>query len=145
MVNIHQQLQQDCVVLGSFPLSWLLLNKDCHYPWFILVPNRAEMTEIFQLDQGDQQQLMHESAYLAEILSRAFKADKMNIAALGNMVSQLHIHHIVRYRHDIAWPAPVWGYTQAAFYTAQQIEQLKEKMRAMCLDDFDYSSRPKST
>ena len=140
MSNIHKQLQEDCIVLGSFPLCWLLLSRDSQYPWFILVPDRKNISEIYQLNADDQQQLLSESSYLAETLAQAFNADKMNIAALGNVVPQLHIHHIVRYQHDIAWPAPVWGYASAVPYTALQLEQLQEKISALCLRDFNYLS-----
>jgi len=140
MSNIHEQLQQDCIVLGSFPLSWLLLNRDSRYPWFILVPDRHNICEIYQLNADDQKQLMIESSYLAETLAQAFQADKMNIAALGNVVPQLHIHHIVRYQRDIAWPAPVWGYASAVPYTAPQLQQMQEKISALRLRDFNYFS-----
>jgi diadenosine tetraphosphate (Ap4A) HIT family hydrolase len=136
MAQIHPQLEKDCVLLGNFPLSYLLLNRDAHYPWFILVPDREDISEIYQLDNTDQQQLMTESCHLAEKLALHFKADKMNIAALGNIVPQLHIHHIVRYKHDKAWPAPVWGKVEAQVYTAYQLEQLSEKIRALKLVDF---------
>jgi len=87
----------------------LLLLRDANYPWFILVPDREAITEIHQLDEADQQQLMRESVLLSRALETAFTPDKLNIAALGNIVPQCHIHHIVRYRSDAAWPAPVWG------------------------------------
>ena len=87
----------------------MLLLRDANYPWFILVPDREAITEIHQLDEADQQQLMRESVLLSRALETAFTPDKLNIAALGNIVPQCHIHHIVRYRSDAAWPAPVWG------------------------------------
>lgn len=100
MFKLDEQLASDCVVLGDFKLCTLLLMNDAQYPWFILVPRREDMTEIFQLSAADRTQLMEESCLLAEMLKDAFAADKMNIAALGNLVSQLHIHHVVRYRGD---------------------------------------------
>ena len=109
MFELHPKLAQDTLVIGDFPLSRLLLMNDAGYPWFILVPRRAEIREIFELGQNDQVQLLKESSQLAMVLARIFEADKLNIAALGNMVPQLHIHHIVRYRSDQAWPNPVWG------------------------------------
>ncbi len=117
---LHPQLREDCFLLGQFPLSALLLLNDASYPWFILVPQRKGITEIHQLAEQEQQQLMRESSLLAGTLESAFKADKMNIAALGNMVPQLHIHHIVRYRNDPAWPAPVWGHLPARPYTPEE-------------------------
>jgi len=123
---LHPRLAQDCFVVGRFDLSVLLLMNDARYPWFILVPQRANISEIHHLSGALRQQLMSESAALSEALAVAFAADKINIAALGNVVPQLHIHHIARYRSDVAWPAPVWGkfpaipYTDGARRTAMQ-------------------------
>ena len=91
--------------------------QDANYPWFILVPDREAITEVHQLDEADQQQLMRESVLLSRALETAFAPDKLNIAALGNIVPQCHIHHIVRYRTDVAWPAPVWGRVPAKEYS----------------------------
>ncbi|GAB6139334.1 HIT domain-containing protein [Methylosoma difficile] len=111
--------------MGRFKLCHLLLMNDNHYPWFILVPEIPDIREIYQLNHTQQQQLMTESCYLAEQLADLYQADKMNIAAIGNMVPQLHIHHIVRYQSDAAWPAPVWGKFAAVAYTEEEIaEQL---------------------
>lgn len=108
-ISLHPQLIADCAILGRFQLCHLLLMNDATYPWFILVPDENNVTEIFQLSPVAQRQLIAESSLLALSLSTAFQAHKMNIAALGNVVAQLHVHHIVRYRNDPAWPRPVWG------------------------------------
>ena len=133
MFKLHPQLQQDCEQLGRFELCRLLLMRDANYPWCILVPERADIGEIYQLNADDQGQLMRESAQLAETMAMLFKADKMNIAALGNVVPQLHIHHIARHRNDPAWPAPVWGKLPARSYTpdalAHTAAQLREALR----------------
>jgi len=126
---LHPQLEKDCFVVGQFPLCAVLLMNDSNYPWFILVPQREGITEIHQLSEQDQQQLMKESSQLAACIETEFKADKINIAALGNVVPQLHIHHIVRYKSDPAWPAPVWGEFPAIPYTASDADQLSERMR----------------
>lgn len=123
--QLHPQLQQDSFAVGNFELCELRLINDSQYPWCILVPQRPDIREIYQLNPADQQQLQIESCYLAEQLAALYNADKMNIAAIGNVVPQLHIHHIVRYTHDKAWPAPVWGKFTAIPYTdAQKAEQL---------------------
>ena len=109
MFELHPKLQQDCLEIGRFRLCRLLLMNESRYPWLILVPEREGMTEIYQLNEADQILLLQESSLLARSLAEAFAADKLNIAAIGNLVPQLHVHHIVRYRHDPAWPAPVWG------------------------------------
>jgi diadenosine tetraphosphate (Ap4A) HIT family hydrolase len=120
------------MTIGRFELCRLLMMNDSQYPWFILVPERADLQEIYQLSKTERELLTEESSYLAENLAVLYKADKMNIAAIGNMVPQLHIHHIVRYRADKAWPAPVWGKFDAVPYTEQQatdsIAGIKERL-----------------
>ncbi len=130
MITIHPQLEKDCSILGEFRLSHLLLLNDANYPWFILLPARDAITEIFQLTAPDQQQLLLESSFLSQGLVQAFNADKINIAAIGNVVPQLHLHHIVRYQNDPCWPKPVWGTIPAKAYdkTLKQntIDRLKK-------------------
>jgi len=121
--QLHPRLEQDCIAIGRFELCRLLMMNDSQYPWFVLVPERANLQEIYQLSKAERELLTEESSYLAENLAALYKADKMNIAAIGNMVPQLHIHHIVRYRADKAWPAPVWGKFDAVPYSERQIEE----------------------
>ncbi len=128
--QLHPRLQQDTVFIGSFELSQLLLMNDSLYPWFILVPQKADIGESYQLAPDERQQLQTESCLLAERLAKIYKADKMNVAALGNMVPQLHIHHVVRYKHDKAWPAPIWGAFDAVPYTEEAIEQQRQRICA---------------
>ncbi|MEH6822506.1 MAG: HIT domain-containing protein [Motiliproteus sp.] len=134
LYQLHPQLAKDCVVLGRFSLCDLLLMNDANYPWFILVPRLADVGEIYHLSAKDQQQLMHESCVLASNLADIFNADKMNIAALGNVVPQLHIHHVVRYQGDPCWPAPVWGRTDPKYYASAQIEALRERVNTLLAD-----------
>jgi diadenosine tetraphosphate (Ap4A) HIT family hydrolase len=128
MADLHQQLLEDCLVLGSFPLCRLLLMKDANYPWFILVPDRDDLSEIHHLSEEDQLQLIKESAFLSAVLDEVFRADKINIASLGNMVPQLHVHHVVRYKDDMAWPSPVWGKHPAREYTEELLETIANKL-----------------
>ena len=121
--QLHPNLKRDCVFVGSFELCQLLLMNDCQYPWFLLVPQKPDLTELYQLEKPDRQLLIEESSWLAENLALLYQADKMNIAAIGNLVPQLHIHHIVRYKNDKAWPAPVWGKFAAVPYTEQQMSE----------------------
>lgn len=130
MFRLHPQLAQDCETLGRFELCHLLLMRDANYPWCILVPDRADVTEIYQLSPEDQQQLMRESSLLACAMARMFSADKMNVAALGNVVPQLHIHHIARRRDDPAWPAPVWGKVPALPYSEAGLRETVDRLRA---------------
>ncbi len=119
--ELHPRLQQDCIFIGRFELCRLLMMNDRHYPWFILVPEIPDIRECYQLAKPQRDLLIEESCYLAENLAWLYHADKMNIAAIGNLVPQLHLHHIVRYQIDNAWPAPVWGFAAASPYTEQQI------------------------
>jgi len=139
MFTLDQRLQQDTLLLGDFPLCRLLLMNDANYPWFILVPRRDEVSELFQLDAQEQQQLWRESTELAEVLKDTFKADKMNVATLGNVVSQLHMHVIVRRKDDLAWPAPVWGKHPAKPYSDEQVAALRSKLRMALDDDFQFA------
>ena len=138
MTELHPQLKQDSLILGRFPLSILLLIKDANYPWFVLVPDRADITEIYQLSTEDQVQFMFESSCLAEALANGFDADKMNIAAIGNIVPQLHIHHIVRYKNDPCWPAPVWGKMPAIKYNDDALKSILAKIKTLTLSDFEF-------
>jgi diadenosine tetraphosphate (Ap4A) HIT family hydrolase len=124
--TLHPQLSNDCIVLVDLPLSRLLLCNDSTFPWFILVPRLNDVQDIYQLGWQDQQQLLNESSLLSELLIQEFSGDKMNVAALGNVVPQLHVHHIVRFKDDPCWPKPIWGqlplkpYKEAELATIQQ-------------------------
>jgi diadenosine tetraphosphate (Ap4A) HIT family hydrolase len=125
---LHPQLASDCFVITDFPLSRLLLCNDSAFPWFILVPKIENIQEVYQLDWQDQQQLLNESSLLSEVLMQEFRGDKMNVAALGNVVPQLHLHHIVRYKTDACWPNPIWGQQPLTPYTDLELTQLKERL-----------------
>jgi len=135
---LDPRLQQDTLPIGDFPLCRLLLSNDSNYPWFILVPRREAISEIFQLDDADQQQLWKETTELSQVLKDSFDADKLNVAALGNVVSQLHMHVIVRKREDAAWPAPVWGKHPAKPYDSEQVAAIRERLRLILTDDFTF-------
>jgi diadenosine tetraphosphate (Ap4A) HIT family hydrolase len=115
--KLDRRLESDTVKLASWPLSEVLLMNDSQYPWVILVPRRVGATEIYQLTGEEQVQLLNESAFLGETLMTACMGEKLNVAALGNVVSQLHLHHVVRFSSDIAWPGPVWGKHPVVPYT----------------------------
>lgn len=128
MFELHPQLAADCHVVGRFPLCELLLLKDANYPWFILVPARPDIREIHQLSEADQQQLLRESVLLGRTMEAVFAPDKLNVAALGNMVPQLHLHHVARYENDPAWPAPVWGRVPAKPYDATGLANTEHRL-----------------
>lgn len=136
--QLHDQLARDCFRIGRLPLTELLMMNDSQYPWFILVPRRANVKEIFQLSAEDRQVLMNESCLLAEAISRLYRPDKLNIAAIGNLVPQLHLHHVARYQSDKAWPAPIWGKFANIPYAGdlpkQRMTQLREALGQHLID-----------
>ncbi|WP_119396016.1 HIT domain-containing protein [Salinibius halmophilus] len=123
MFELDYRLESDCREIGRLVLCRVLLMKDANYPWVILVPQREGVEEIYQLDALDQEQLIWESSFVSKKMSQHFKADKMNVAALGNVVSQLHIHHVARKQTDPAWPSPIWGKVPVQGYLKEQLEQ----------------------
>ena len=106
---LDPRLAGDTHRLARWPLCELLLMDDARYPWLILVPRIEGAHELLDLDQAERAQLWQEIDAASRALCDAFAPDKLNIGALGNVVSQLHVHVIARYRHDDAWPGPVWG------------------------------------
>ena len=138
MFDLDPRLANDTLPMGDFALCRLLLMNDRQYPWFILVPRREAVSELFQLDAADQQLLWQETTALAEVLKDTFGADKMNVATLGNMVSQLHMHVIVRRKDDPAWPAPVWGRHPAVPYMADEVAEIRRKLELVLADDFTF-------
>jgi len=131
MIKLNPQLEKGSIPLGEFQLCSLLLINDSNYPWFILLPNRENISEIFQLSPSQQQQLMLESSFFSRILIQVFNADKINVAALGNVVPQLHIHHIARYKNDACWPDPVWGAVAGIPFTEKQKKNVIKKLKAV--------------
>ena len=129
MFTLDTRLDQDTWLMGDLPLCRLLLSNDSNYPWFILVPRREGISELFQLDDDDQKLMWSETTTLARVLKELFGAHKMNVATLGNVVSQMHMHVIVRYRTDAAWPAPVWGKLPAKPYVEAQVSDIRSKLK----------------
>lgn len=117
MFSLHPQLERDTFSIGDLPLSRVLLVNNCEFPWVILVPRRPKTREWHNLERHDQLQLHKESMTIGEMLMNLFNGDKLNTAAIGNMVPQLHLHHIVRFKDDQNWPGTVWGNTQNTPYT----------------------------
>ena len=126
--QLHKQLAQDARVVGDFPLSRLLIMNDRQYPWFVLVPRVESIREIYELGAMEQQQLLQESSRLSMYLMSRFDGDKLNVAALGNMVPQLHLHHIVRFESDPAWPQPIWGKHAMEPYADSDLQQRCESV-----------------
>ena len=131
MFELDPRLAADSVVIGDLPLCRVLLARDANYPWLILVPRRADVTEIYQLNDADRAQLMAESCRVAEAMAGEFAPTKMNVANLGNVVPQLHIHHVARFEGDAAWPGPIWGAHPAKSYEPEALEAMVSKVKLL--------------
>jgi diadenosine tetraphosphate (Ap4A) HIT family hydrolase len=126
---LDPRLAGDTHRVGDLELSRVLLMDDARFPWLILVPRRADLRELTDLDTGDQQRLLAEIDRCARVLHALEKPDKLNIAALGNVVAQLHVHVIARRASDAAWPRPVWGFGEREPYTTDALPQRLAAMR----------------
>ncbi|MGH1427579.1 MAG: HIT domain-containing protein [Arenicella sp.] len=115
--SLHPQLEKDTLFVTDLHLSRVLLMNDSQFPWLILVPRRQNCVEIYDLPQEEINTLFHESLSIGKMLMQYFNGDKLNTGALGNLVPQLHLHHIVRFKNDIAWPSPVWGKQKPKAYS----------------------------
>jgi len=111
--ELDRRLAADSLAVVDLCLCTVRLMNDQRFPWLLLVPRRADMVEMLDLDAVDRQQLWEEIRTASEAVRAVFSPDKLNVAALGNVVSQLHVHVIGRFRDDVAWPAPVWGVGKA--------------------------------
>jgi diadenosine tetraphosphate (Ap4A) HIT family hydrolase len=127
--SMHPQLEKDTIDIGDLPLSRVLVIRDANYPWLLLVPRRPEAVEIIDLDEVEQAQLMTEVSRAARALKEVTKCDKLNIAALGNVVPQLHVHIIARRTSDAAWPRPVWGVVPPLPHDAGEVQNFISALR----------------
>ena len=107
--ELDKRLEGDSVPVADLPLSAVRLMNERSWPWLILVPRRAGLVELIDLDAESRARLMEEIARAAEALRALYRPDKLNVAALGNVVHQLHVHVIARFRSDPAWPRPIWN------------------------------------
>ena len=108
--KLHPLLAADAIELASWPLSLVLLMNDGRFPWLILVPQRGGLREIHDLPAAERSVLIEEIARAGRLMQASFRADKINTAALGNQVPQLHVHVIARFTNDPAWPNPIWSH-----------------------------------
>jgi diadenosine tetraphosphate (Ap4A) HIT family hydrolase len=128
--SLHPQLEQDTETIGDLILSRLLVSNDATCPWLLLVPRRLGASEITDLDAEDQRQLMTEIAVVSQALKTITACDKINVAAIGNMVPQLHVHVVARRRDDPAWPKPIWGAVASRAWDAAERELLVAAVRS---------------
>lgn len=127
--SLHPQLVRDTIELGDLALSRVLVVKDANYPWLLVVPRRPGIVEIIDLDDVEQAQLMVELARVARALKNVTQCDKLNIAALGNAVPQLHVHVIARRKTDKAWPKPVWGAAEPVDHDFTEVDRFMHAMK----------------
>lgn len=127
--HLHPQLADDTHPIAQWPLSDLRLMDDANHPWLILVPRVEGASELIDLTDTQQAELTREIAIASRALQAAFKPHKLNVAALGNIVPQLHVHVIARFKDDIAWPRPVWGMASARPYSPEALLQRIERLQ----------------
>jgi len=125
--TLDSRLAADTLPIGDLPLCSALLLDDARFPWFVLVPRRAGVTEVTDLSDEDATALMGEIRVATRVMLELGKPDKVNVAALGNVVSQLHVHVVGRFRSDPAWPGPVWGHGTRAPYPDHAAAALVER------------------
>ncbi|MCE3028517.1 MULTISPECIES: HIT domain-containing protein [unclassified Salinicola] len=131
--TLDPRLEQDSLHVIDLTLCQLRLSRDARYPWAILIPRRSEVVELYHLDSEAQAQLWHEGTRLGEAMMGHYGGDKLNVATLGNMVPQLHLHVIVRTRGDDAWPGPVWGQGEPRAYTEAALESRRNELEQLAL------------
>lgn len=127
--KLDPRLTADTVEITRLPLSSVRLMNDARYPWLILVPMREDAAELLDLSESDRQQLWREIDSASAVLKRRFSPHKLNVAALGNMVRQLHVHVVARHLDDDAWPNPVWGHGHAVSYKDKALVGLCDELR----------------
>ncbi|RUM53085.1 MAG: HIT family protein [Marinomonas sp.] len=135
MFELDAVLQKDSVLIGDLKLCQVRLINNRNAPWVILVPKIAYVEEIHQLDHSDRIQLMAESCLMAETMQDLFSPDKLNVAAIGNKVRQLHLHHVARFEADECWPEPVWGKISSKHYSDQELADILQKFKRLLGDE----------
>lgn len=130
MFKLDSRLAADTHLVCELSLCQVLLMNDSQFPWLILVPKVADVYDIIDLDEAQQIQLTQESAQVSHMLREMFEPDKLNVASLGNVVKQLHVHHVARYVSDAAWPGPIWGKLTPVPYQDAELKSLIERVRA---------------
>ncbi len=134
--SLHPQLHADTAFVCDLPLSRLLVMNDANFPWLILVPRRVGASELFDLSGADQAALASEIALVSRALKDATRCDKLNVAAIGNVVPQLHIHIVARFTGDALWPKPVWGAAPPRAYDPAALERFVTAMRVRAARPF---------
>lgn len=129
-MTLDPRLASSSVFVCELGLCQVRLSQNGAFPWVLLIPQKNNVCEIWDLDPSEQQTLMHEIAYVSQVMRQLFNPDKMNIATLGNVVPQMHVHIIARYHSDGAWPNPVWNCGVSRDYTDLELSQALDRIRA---------------
>ncbi|SFC37417.1 Diadenosine tetraphosphate (Ap4A) hydrolase [Marinospirillum celere] len=129
--TLHPRLEADSIFVGQLRLCQLRLINDSRYPWLLLVPAHPDLVEITDLEPEDYQQLWEEVRLVSKGLQSWCQPDKLNVATLGNLVPQLHLHVIARFKTDATWPGPVWGQGEAVAYTEKELDSLVAELREL--------------
>jgi len=127
--TLHHRLQEDTIEITRLKLSRVLLMNDSSFPWIVLVPEREGVQEVYELSIEDRSFLIEEIAAASEIIQQLYSPDKINIGSLGNLVPQLHVHVIGRFRTDRAWPGPVWGTGKVRPYAADELNAVAGRIK----------------
>lgn len=131
MFVLNAQLESDSFFIADLKMSRLLLMNDANYPWLVLVPRKENMVELTDLSFDEQTEILKEINLVSHILKENLGAEKLNIATLGNVVSQLHIHVIGRFKDDASFPKPVWGSVPAQPYLEEEKEYIIQKIKSL--------------
>jgi diadenosine tetraphosphate (Ap4A) HIT family hydrolase len=139
--QLDSRLARDAWPIGDLLLSQVLILNEARFPWVLLVPRRANVVELIDLEPADQVQLTTEIACVGGALRAITTCDKLNVAAIGNIVSQLHVHIVARWRNDVAWPKPVWGLLPPQAYETVEFTRFSDALRsALALSQASCSS-----
>ena len=128
--QLHHRLEADTLFVTDWALSRVLLMNDSQFPWLVLVPRRAGTSELHELAHAERMVLIEEIARAAQALKSVTAAAKMNVASLGNLVPQLHVHVVARTPSDAAWPKSVWGFGAAVPYDSGAGDALLRRLKA---------------
>lgn len=128
---LDPRLAAETLPVGDLPVSTVLLVDDARFPWFMLVPRRPALRELTDLSVPDYGAVMDELRLALRVMTRLMGPDKVNVGALGNIVPQLHLHVVARFRSDVAWPGPVWGSGPRQPYPAHAAASLADRAGAL--------------
>lgn len=134
--ELHPDLTRDGIHMGDFPLCHVRLINDSNFPWFVLIPKKDNISDTIDLTPEDHAAMWEESRIFSKAIMTIFSGEKLNVAALGNMTPQLHIHHIVRFKTDAAWPGPIWGKVPMQPYQAVEIMGIYSQLESAEMKDY---------